>query len=119
MGRACADPAISSAGLARDLSDPVAAHHQHQGTVVEVLDGCTLTGREAHAPARAPTTVPPIQRRRVAMRAGERARAAAVLRAQLFSSLPHSDKHGGWPAGAMEHGGAHRRARRRLLSAAG
>src|SRR6185295_8881806 len=44
-GRARVDPAISLAGLARDPSDLVAVRHEHQGTAVEVLDGCALTAR--------------------------------------------------------------------------
>jgi len=88
------------AGLARDPSDPIAIHHKHQGTTGEVLDG------------ESPRDSPVALGRRVALRVGERTRAAAVPCARLVS-LPHSDKHGekGWPVGAVKHGGARGRAR--------
>jgi len=82
---------------------------------VEVLDGRALTARGARGGENSRDS-PVALGRCVALRAGERARAAAVLRTRLFRSLPHSDKHRG---DARVEEGARRRASHRLLSVAG
>ena len=87
---------------------------------MEVLDSCALIARGARAPARAPATVPsPWAAASPCASVSElEPRPCRALGSSLSLTQISTGEGRGWPAGAVEHGGARRRTRRRPPSPA-